>query len=175
MGAGLGGRVSYHYRHTPDRSTERKLTWWGLRAGKGLDLDLLYAKIAVGMTDVSGRLCARVNDGLEVQSKGSTVLLARIPLVLGGELGLGTDGPDAGWQGVVLGAAWMPTFAWVKPWVADGDVGVHVLGAELTLDFLTLRKAVEMPPAKRVALSFLLPVQDGDPFVVSLSFGVVWH
>jgi hypothetical protein len=175
IGAGLVGRFGWHYRHTPNRQNEHALTWWGFRAATGLELDLLYARAATGLTDVSGRLCARVTDGLSVESKGTSALLAQIPLVLGGELGLGTDGDRAGWNGVVLGAAWAPTLTYLEPWVATGAVTVNVLAGELTLDFLTLRHGEEAPPSKRLAVSFVLPVRDDAPFVVSLGFGVVWH
>lgn len=103
------------------------------------------------------------------------MLLAQIPIFLGGELGLGSDGENASWHGVILGAAWAPAVNYLKPWVSSGTLHASYLGAELTLDFATLHQGPSRRRGKRAALFFLLPVQDDGPVILTLSFGAVWY
>jgi hypothetical protein len=171
MGVGVGGRIGYHYA-TP--ISGRGATWWGFRVGGGLDLELLYARVATGIPDTTGKLCARVKaDGAEVQYRATSMVLGQLPLHLGLELGLGT-GAD-GTRGVVLGAAWTPTFSYIKPWVADGDLRASVLGAELSVDLTTVHESLPKQTGYRFAFFLLLPGQDRSPAVMTLSFGVFWY
>jgi hypothetical protein len=173
VGIGVGGRLGYHLT---SQLAGRGATTWGLRFGGGLDLGLLYAKIATGIDDVTGKLCARVKaDGTTVQYRGTAVLLAQVPLFVGPELGLGTLEQNGEWHGVVLAAAWTPAFTYLKPWIADGELRVSDLGAELALDFVTARQGAAKQTGNRVALFFVLPAQDRGPVLVTLSFGVLWY
>jgi hypothetical protein len=172
-GAGVGGRIGFQHVVTPP--TEHSQTWWGLRMGAGLDLDMLYAKVDTGIPDVSGQLCERIRgDAPQVGYQGSSVLLTQMSVLFGAQMGAGSIGDDGVWHGLILGAAWAPAVTWTKPWVANGDLGASILGTELTLDFATLTKDTLRESGKRVALYFLLPTQDRGSVVVTASFGVVW-
>jgi hypothetical protein len=174
LGAGLGGRVGYLHLVSPP--AERANTWWGLRVGAGLDLGLMYANVDTGIPDVTGQLCARLKtDGTQVGYQGSSVLLAQLSVLFGGQMGLGNIADDGAWHGVILGAAWAPALTYFKPWVSDGEGGASYLGTELTLDFATIAKGTAKESGKRVALYVLLPSQDHGPVVVTASFGVVWY
>jgi hypothetical protein len=174
LGAGAGVRIGYEYAINPPDYDG--LPWWGLRAQAGLDLNLLYANVDTGLADTSGKLCARLKaDGTEVQYRGSPLLFAQVPIALGAEVGLGGVGEDAGWHGIVLGAAWVLAIGYTKPLVSSGDMSASYLGGELTLDFATLRASPVGRTGERVALLFLLPSQDRGPIVLTLSFGAVWH
>jgi hypothetical protein len=170
IGGGLGGRA--FYEEAPGHPNALASTWWGLRVGAGLDVDLLYAKVP---TDTSGRLCPLVTrPGADVQYVDSPVLLLQIPAILGGELGLRT-GESPIWRGIVLGWAWAPALTILKPWVTNGRLDVSVLGSELTMDFAAGRGTVPQEAGKRVAVFLLLPTTDGGPAVMTLSFGGVWQ
>lgn len=176
FGAGVGGRVGYEYASP---ASKRGASFWGFRAGAGLDVDILYARVATGIADMTGKLCARVKtDGASVDYKGSSVFFAQIPFFLGAELGLGGASEGGGWKGIVLGAAWAPAVTYMKPWVADGALSASYLGTELTLDFVDHRGGrgdLESGVGKRVAVFLLLPVVEQAPAVVTLSFGAVWY
>jgi hypothetical protein len=172
FGAGVGGRVGYRLATT--RQGDGNSTWWGLRLGAGLDLDLLYGRVDTGITDVSGTLCARIkSDGVQPNFQDSSVLLAQVSAFVGGEVGLGKVGDDSSWHGVVLGAGLAPTITAFKPWVTGGDVDGGLLGLELTVDFATLTAGSPREAGKRVAIFLLLPSHDDGPLVVTASFGLV--
>ena len=174
MGAGVGGRV--FYRDAPRPAPGSASTWWGFRAGGGLDLDLLYAKVPVGIPDMSGKLCQSVkSDGAVVQYGDSSVLLVQVPAYAGGELGLGSTDDTATWHGIVLGAAWAPTFTVIQPWITSGDVSASYLGTELTLDFASIEATGARISSKRLAVMLVLPVREDGPLVLTLSFGAVWR
>jgi hypothetical protein len=170
IGGGLGGRA--FYEEAPGHPNPLASTWWGLRLGAGVDVDLLYAKAP---TDTPGRLCRLVaRPGAAVQYKDSSVLLVRIPVLFGAELGLRTgEGPN--WRGMVLGWAWAPAFTMLKPWTTVGHLEGSVLGSELTMDFAAERGLVPWEAGKRVAVFLLLPTGDSGPAVMALSFGGVWQ
>lgn len=174
LGIGIGGRVGYD--HVPKPPSVADSTFWAFRVAVGLDLDLLYARVPVGIGDLSGKLCARVkSDGAEVQMQGSSVLMARAASAVGVELGLKTGDDRGAWRGVVLGAAWAPAVTLIQPWTTGGDAAATFLGVELTLDFVTWRTGAGPPPSERAAVVIALPTDDRGPAIVSLSFGVLWH
>lgn len=58
----------------------------------------------------------------------------------------------------------------------SGNFNASYLGTELTLDFATLRRGVNVQdPGKRISLFVLLPPQERGPAVVTASFGAVWY
>jgi hypothetical protein len=174
VGAGVGGRA--FYRDAPRPAPGNNSTWWGLRAGGGLDLDLLYAKVPLGIPAVSGQLCQRLKtDGAQVQYGDSSVLLVQIPATIGGELGLGSTDDTATWHGIVLGAAWAPTLTVLQPWITGGDVSASYLGTELTVDFASIDATGARFASKRLAAMLVLPVREAGPLVLTLSFGAVWR
>ncbi len=174
FGAGVGGRI--FYRDADMAAPRQGSTWWGLRLGAGLDLNLLYAKVATGIPDMSGKLCARVrSDGAGVQYAGSSVLLAQIPILFGAELGVGSSAEDASWHGMVLGAAWAPALSYFQPWAGTAALSASYLGTELTLDFAIVRNGAARAAGKRAAVFLLLPVREEGPLVLTLSFGAVWY
>jgi hypothetical protein len=176
LGAGVGGRIFYQDAATPRPSPEGGSTWWGMRVGAGLDLDLLYGKVPTGISDMSGKLCARVkSDGADVQYAGSSVLLLQMPIIFGAQLGLGASDESANWHGIVLGAAWAPGLTYIKPWGTGGDLNASYLGTELTVDFATIHAGPSREPGKRAAVFLLLPVRDDGPVVLTFSFGAVWY
>jgi hypothetical protein len=175
LGVGIGGRIGYQRPVVPPRGAGP--TWWGFRAGGGLDLDFLYGRVPTGIPDMSGKLCADIErQGAAVQYQGSSVLFAQMPAFFGAELGVGADADEGSWRGIVLGAAWAPALTFVQPWVTGGNFNASYLGTELTLDFVTLRRGVRrQDPGKRFALFLLLPPQERGPVVVTASFGAVWY
>jgi hypothetical protein len=173
VGAGVGARV--FYRDAPRPAPGSTSTWWGFRAGGGLDLDLLYAKVPVGIPDLSGQLCQSLKGGVEVQYANSSVLLVQVPAYAGGELGLGATDDTATWHGLVLGAAWAPTFTVMQPWNTGGDVSASYLGTELTLDFASIEATGARISSKRLAVMLVLPVREDGPLILTLSFGAVWR
>jgi hypothetical protein len=174
MGAGVGGRAFYQTAQDPPPGPNS--SWWGLRVGAGLDLDILYASVPTGIADMTGKLCARVkSDGAQVEYAGSSVLMAQVPIFVGAELGLGSYSPATGWRGIVLGAAWAPALTYFQPWSTSGDFGGSYLGTELTIDFTTIRAGGPREAAKRAAVFLVLPVRDDGPAILTLSFGAVWY
>lgn len=175
LGAGIGGRIGYQRPVVPPRGGGP--TWWGFRAGGGLDLDFLYGRVPTGIPDMSGQLCADIQrQGATVKYQGSSVLFMQVPAFFGAELGIGADGDEGSWHGVVLGAAWAPALTFIQPWVTRGNFNASYLGTELTLDFVTLRRGVKMQdPGKRISLFVLLPPQERGPAIVTASFGAVWY
>jgi hypothetical protein len=173
LGAGLGVRAGILMAVSPP--TPGQTSWWGVRLVGGLDLGLLYARVDTGLGDVSGQLCARLeNDGVSVQYRGSTVLLGQLSTAIGAHLGLGDGSQSDAWHGVVLGAAIVPTLTYLQPWVADGTVDGSFLGFELSLDFATVQYGTAQMSGKRVSLFLLFPPEDKGPMVAQLSFGIVW-
>lgn len=174
MGLGIGGRIGLQHILSPPE--ERTPTWWGLRIGAGLDLGLMYAHVDTGIADPSGQLCNHLKSaGTTVNYQGSTVLLAQASVLLGAQMGFGSEHDDGAWHGVVLGVAWAPAVTWFKPWVRDSDAAASLLGLELTVDFATIAKGAERTSGKRLALVVMMPVQDRGPVVVTGGFGVVWY
>src|SRR5262249_20829486 len=130
-GAGLGLRASAMYLSLPQPG--RRSSWWALRAGGGVDLNLLHVAIPTGVPPVVGELCSQLqNETRDVHYDSSTVLFAQVPLTLGAHVGFGHFRDGSVWHGVVLGAAWTPSLAYVGASV-DGDRGsVRFFGAEAT-------------------------------------------
>jgi hypothetical protein len=171
----VGGRAFYRDAPRPPAGSGNS-TWWGVRVGGGLDVDLLYAKVPLGIPDMSGKLCQSVkSEGAQVQYGDSSVLLLQIPATMGGELGLGSTDGTATWHGIVLGAAWAPTLTVLQPWITGGDVSASYLGTELTVDFASLDPTGDRISSKRLAAMLILPVRENGPLVLTLSFGAVWR
>ena len=177
-GGGIGGRLGYMYMSHIE--PEGSSAWWALRAGAGLDLQILHSQIPVGIKPVDGELCSRVaRMRHEVEMKSSSLLLAHVPLTFGTQLGLGSFDEGMVWRGVVIGAAWAPSYVQMWPWVGDASSHFNPLGLELTFDLATLRAATSgkrAPEAQfRVSL-FLAPSLDvTQPTIGMLGFGPAWY
>src|SRR5262249_6582712 len=155
-------RVGYFYRWQPIPG--RRSSWWGVWGGSGLDLDVLDARSPTGIPPVRGELCAQVaGHEHDVEVDGSAAVLVQVPFEVGARVGFGGfDG--ATWRGVVLGAAWSPSFAWMAPTIGDVS-GFSWLGAMLSLDFATIEGETEHPSRDarfRIGV-YLLPTIDGGP------------
>lgn len=176
-GGGVGGRLGYMYLSRPD--PEATSSWWAMRFGAGLDLQVLHSQIPVGIKPVDGELCTRVaRTTHEVETRSTTLVLAHVPLTFGAQLGLGGFEDGVVWRGIVLGVAWAPSYIQTWPWVGDASSYFNPLGVELTLDLTTLHatgKKRSVEPQFRVSL-FLAPSLDvTQPTVGMLGFGPTWY
>ena len=142
-GAGVGARVGYLFRSVP--AIGRGVSWWGLRAAGGLELDYLQLRAPAGIPPVAGALCAHVQRwSHDVAYRAAPTLLAQVPLALGVQTAFGGF-EDRTWRGVVLGVAWAPSLTLLAPSVGDHGGGLRYLGPELTGDFaaFALGRALE--------------------------------
>ena len=176
-GAGLGVRGGYMFMSLPP--PESGSSWWALHAGAGLDLDVLYEQRPVGMLAVDGEPCAEAeNRPPAVRHESATSLLARIPIRLGTQVGLGGFGDARTWRGVSLGIAWSPSLTYLSsPW-GEPSLSFSYRGGELTLDLATLHARSDTQPRQahlRVATFVLAPVAETDPLIATMSIGVVWY
>lgn len=174
-GGGLGVGIGYMYRWQPVPG--RRSSWWAVGGAAGLDLDLLEARAPTRIPRVQGELCSQVASRVhEVEVESSAAPLAQVPIHLGALVGFGRFGDGATWHGVVLGAAWAPSYTWIAPSI--GGVGnLHWFGAELSVDFATLEGAADHPPrdARFRVAAHLLPPVDESPMILKLSFGAAWY
>ena len=176
-GGGVGGRLGYAYlsRIEPDGAS----SWWSLRAGAGLDLQVLHSQVPIGIKAVNGELCSLVaRTAHEVETRSSGLLMAHVPLTFGAQVGLGSFEDGIVWRGIVLGAAWSPSYLQIWPWIGDASSYFNPLGIELTLDLATMHATSKKrsPEAQfRVSL-FLAPSLDvTQPTVGMLGFGPAWY
>lgn len=174
IGGGIGGRAGMMFFR---RLGQKEHPWWALRASGGLDLEMLYVRVPSGIASVDDELCTDVAKSRhEVRARPVPELLVRVPLALGGFVGLGQLVDPVTWRGVVVGLAWAPSFVHVGPWTRSGRTQFSPLGAELTLDITTLQAAAKKPePHLRMAASLTVPVSDDEAWLGSLSFGWVWY
>ena len=176
-GGGVGARLGYMYMsHIEPEGTT---SWWSMRAGAGLDLQILHSQIPVGLKEVNGELCSRVvRTRHEVETRSSSLVLAHVPLTFGAQLGLGGFDEGMVWRGVVLGAAWAPSYVQIWPWVGDSSSHFNPLGLELTLDLATIHATTtkrSLEPQFRFSL-FLGPSLDASqPTIGMLGFGPAWY
>ena len=176
-GGGVGARLGYMYisRIEPDGAS----TWWSLRAGGGLDLQVLHSQLPVGLDEIKGELCSRVvRSRHEVVTRSSTLVLAHVPLTFGAQLGLGGFDEDMTWRGVVLGAAWAPSYVQIWPWVGDASSHVNPLGLELSVDLAALhatKKKRAPEPQLRFSLYLAPSLDASQPTIGMLGFGPTWY
>src|SRR5262249_12881547 len=132
----------------------------------------LYASSPTGLPPVLGEPCTQVqNQQRELQYEGSSHLLVQVPFNFGVHVGIGEFHDRATWRGVVLGAAWSPSISYL-----DCGGSFRYLGAEVTIDFVTLTGAVAKRAHEsqlRIAVFFLPPSQSTDPILAMLSLGAV--
>ncbi|HVH43664.1 MAG TPA: hypothetical protein VM925_15015 [Labilithrix sp.] len=175
-GGGLGGRLAFMFL---SRLEPGSRSWWALRAGTGLDLQLLYARIPTGIAPASGQMCSQVaRSSHEVEVRDVPLLLVQVPFDLGAHVGLGGFVDALEWRGIVLGAAWAPSFIHIGPWTAGGSTQLSPLGFELTFDFTTLHATAKRRPPEqhlRMSVSVTLPSSDGQATLGTLAFGPVWY
>lgn len=175
VGAGLGLHGGYAYLVPPEPGA----TFWALRAGAGIDIAYLYVDMPMGIPDVAGELCAQVQRRApEVREESGSMLLLRAPIHLGGQLGIGSfrDGSSS-WSGVLVGAAWAPSLFHLEPSVGPRDTHFQWIGAEVTVDFVTLHAslAADAYPMHLRLTAFVAPPFGDEPFVVILSTGAAWY
>lgn len=176
VGGGLGGRASYMHILSPEPETSS--SFWAIRVGSGLDFQLLHTRNPEGLRPIDGELCTQVaRTSHEVEATSKPALLIQIPFNIGVHLGLGKFSDLTVWRGVVLGAAWSPSFVHLGPWSASGSSYFNPLGVELTVDFTSLHAVPESRRPEshtRVSASFAAPAGD-SPLITTIAFGVVWY
>ncbi len=176
-GGGVGARLAYMYmsRIEPEGAS----TWWSLRAGAGLDLQVLHSQIPVGLEEIKGELCSRVvRTRHEVVTRSSSLVLAHVPVTFGAQLGLGGFDDGMVWRGVVLGAAWAPSYVQIWPWIGDASSHVNPLGLELSVDLVSLRatgKKRSPEPQLRFSLYLAPSLDASQPTIGMLGFGPTWY
>jgi hypothetical protein len=166
-GAGVGGRVSMMHLSLP--KPDAASTFFAFRAGGGLDASGMYLK----------------NYGVEVFGFCPKIVDASVfaysiqaPLVVGGHVGLGGFDGAASWSGIVLGAAWAPSFSYVDASDIDAVSDFNYLGFELTADFATLSATLEsyaQEPHFRIFGFVLPPVGSDSPWIAIAGVGIVWY
>lgn len=174
-GGGVAGRIGGMYI---SRLEYRKRAWWGLRAATGLDLQVHTLRVPRGIKPVDGDLCDQVaKSDHEVKWAYVPELLVQVPIDLGFHVGLGSFVDPQTWRGLVLGAAWAPSFIHVGPWTSSGSTQVSPLGFELTFDFTTLQAQKKKGEDQhlRMAASVTIPTASYEAFLGSLGFGWVWY
>jgi hypothetical protein len=175
-GPSVGGRVAWLRARVP--RPEEGSTWWAVRVGAGVDLDYLVMRVPTGIPDVDGDLCAHVQ--AQPSSTGYTVgpsLVAQLPLVLGGHVGLGGFDGASAWKGVVLGAAWSPSLLYASVPEGKAITTVALVGLDLTLDVSRLEGAREVGATPQLRLNLFLsaPLRSDDPAIARLGVGAVWY
>lgn len=175
-GVGAGGRASYMYMSTLDPRSNS--TWWGLRLGLGLDMQVLYTDAPTGIAPKDGELCSAVSKTAHtVEHEGRPLLMATIPLHLGAHFAFGSF-EDWSWRGFVLGAAWAPSSIHVGLLTDSGSSHFNYLGFELTLDVTTLHAQIPRgrPSAHTRLTAFIsIPQDPAHPLVGTLGIGAAWY
>lgn len=176
FGGGAGGRVGFMYRTPPDK--DGASSWWAFRATAGLDLHVYHLHSPVALPPVNGGLCSEVSKGrYELVYESSSSLFVQVPLFIGGHVALGKL-DELRWSGVVLGAAWAPSFIHAGALSSRASSHLNPLGLELTVDFAVLHARVHGRPPEpqiRVAFFFAPHTLDSHPAVGTLSMGAVWY
>ena len=98
----------------PPKRRGRVASWWAMRIGSGIDFGYLYGHISSAGPPSSGELCRQFeihNHGVQIATAPMAVV--DVPLTLGGYLGFGGFDGGTTWRGVVLGAAWTPSFVYI--------------------------------------------------------------
>lgn len=174
IGGGVGGRAGIMYF---PRLGHKERAWWALRVNGGLDAQLFYMRLPSGIARMDDELCSDVaKTAHEVEARAVPELLLQIPLALGAAVGLGGLVDPVTWRGIVLGAAWAPSFTHLGPWTTSGKTRFSPLGVELTFDFTTLQAVAKKPePHLRMAATLTVPVLEGEALLGTLAFGWVWY
>lgn len=178
VGGGVGGRVSY--MHIPLLEPGVSSSWWSFRFGAGLDLDLLHARVPQGIPPLHGELCSQVvRTDHDVSVRSEALPVAHVPVQLGVLLALGSFRDATVWRGIVVGAAWSPSYLQVGlPWNNAASGYFHHLGLELTVDIATLnavRPGRRTEPHLRVAFFIAPAITSGLPVIGSIGVGPVWY
>lgn len=175
LGGGIGGRMGFMYRSLLNR--DNASSWYAFRVGSGLDLQVYHQRTPVGIPPVSGELCSDVAKTThDLRYEGSSFMLMQIPFNIGGHVALGKV-EDTRWGGVVLGAAWTPSFVHTAVFSSRASSYINPLGIELTVDMAVLhavpaRRAPE--PHIRASFFFGPATTDRQPSLGTISIGAVW-
>lgn len=174
-GLGLGARAAYTYAAPP--SAETRFPVWALRAGAGLDLDFAYVHMPTGIPEVAGELCSSFQRRtLQVTRESASILLAQLPIHLGGQIGFGRFRPGPSWDGVVIGAAWAPSLTHIEPSAGERRTELRLLGTELTVDLVTWKDGPgPSSPHWRFSVYLSPPSRRNEALILKVGAGAVWY
>lgn len=176
-GVGLGARGGYLFLLAP-KLDERSFLW-GLRAGAGVDIDLLYLHSPTGIPDASGELCQRVQASKpNLREESGSLLLLQIPLQLGAHLGFGSFQDAETWSGAVVGVAFAPSLLHLEPSIGPRSTAFRWAGVEMTVDSVRLEAAPRSAgdgAHLRFALFVAPPTKRSEALLFKLSAGLVWY
>jgi hypothetical protein len=177
IGGGAGGRVGW--MHLPHIAPRRSASFWAFRIGSGLDLHMLHARTPIGIRPADGELCSRIaQTSHEAEAKNESLPVLHVPLEIGVLLALGSFRDATHWHGVVLGAAWSPSFIHVGyPGTGSAASYFHHLGIALTIDFASLQAdhASRREMHLRVVVSLAQSATSGQPMLGTVGVGPVWY
>jgi hypothetical protein len=174
LGAGVGVTLSMMYLPMPDSRSDAK-SWAAYRLGVGLDATGFYLRPPRGYT-------YKVVNGL-VESKDTkydnkAYVFGVIPFQAGVHFGFGEYRLPTLWRGLVLGIAYSPS---VLLWMdVDKDQDAiesrfNWAGVEASLDIAKIEVDSGSQPQIRLSALILPKVADDLPWYGSVGIGVVWY
>lgn len=175
-GGGLGFHLGFLQLAIPEPAEGN--TIWGLNFGTGLDL----AAVAFGYRTESSNIVGQYSSTGNIpdrQTGGGTqwssAYVVQIPLLLGGQVGVGHFEAGRSWHGVTLGLDWRPTYTYAKPSSLDSISSYNYLGIGAHVDVGSLQGTADTPEANFRFSAVYLPMIDNHATYASLGFGAVWY
>ena len=171
-GGGAGIRAGLVYFSPPEPGHGG--SWVGLHMKPGLDFSALAMVTPELKISYAGGKCS----GGDVTYRTDTSMAITIPADLGIDFGLGGFNDQGRWRGVVLGLSYVPSYNYFKSGGGDWAGSLNYVGFGLNLDFTSLEAALERQASEahfRIVLFLLPAIQDGWPWIFTLSLGAVWY
>jgi|GEM_PF-736560 len=175
-GGGLALHVGFLQLVVPNPEEHNPL--WGLSLGTGLEVAAIafgYRTDSLNIVGQYGSTHPQADKQEGGETKWTTAYSLHLPLIVGGQVGLGHFEPGRSWRGVALGFQWRPTYTYAKPGDLETISSFNYLGVGLHLDVGSIDAAHNGPEANFRVSAVFLPTIDEHASYASLGFGAVWY
>ena len=180
MAGGGGGTAGFHFGFMqmaiPDPAEGS--TIWAFRLGTGVDLGAAgFALRKDSRTDVGLVLDGSVRlpyDQFGGDITWTTATLIMVPLIVGGQVGIGSFECGGVWRGAMLGLNWHPTYTYMNNGDLDPYKFFNYAGVQAHIDIGSIKAAARQDANFQIAVTFL-PKIDRNTMYISLGFGTVWY
>ena len=174
VGAGVGLDLSVVYLPVPEPASG-STSWAGLRAGLRLDISGLYVRPPLKYTyrTENGVVTSR-----DPKYDNVAYVYGVLPFQLGAQFGFGDFRLPTLWRGVVLGVAYSPAVIFSLKVGEKEDAtqsSFNYGGFEVSADIAKIEAGAGSQPQIRVSALVLPRVSDDLPWLASAGVGAVWY
>jgi hypothetical protein len=175
-GGGLAVHVGFLQLFLPNPEEHNAL--WGLSLGTGLEVAAIafgYRTDSLNIVGQYGSTHPQPDQQEGGETRWTTAYSLHLPLIVGGQVGLGHFESGRSWHGMVLGLEWRPTYTYAKPGDLEAISSFNYLGVGLHLDVGSIDATHDGPEGNFRVSAVFLPTIDDHASYASLGFGAVWY